>query len=105
MENNTVKFVNITGNAILEYKSQHPEEMYPPTHIFPFTDPGPEASWNEYHDFDFDILTGNGVKRYKLDWQNAYMIDQWESQHFAHEQDGIFKEFLKTQYDCRIYFR
>lgn len=63
MENNTVKFVNITGNAILEYKSQHPEEMYPPTHIFPFTDPGPEASWNEYHDFDFDILTGNGVKR------------------------------------------
>jgi len=47
MENNTVKFVNITGNAILEYKSQHPEEMYPPTHIFPFTDPGPEASWND----------------------------------------------------------
>lgn len=95
MENNNIKFVNITGDAILQYKSAHPEEMYPPTHIFPYTDPGKEASFDEYKNFDFDIETGNGVKRYKLDWQNAYMVDQWDSQHFAHEQDGVFKEFLK----------
>ena len=56
MENNTVKFLNITGDAILDYKSQHPEEMYPPTHIFPYTDPGPDASTNEYKNFDFNAL-------------------------------------------------
>ena len=95
MENNKVKFVNLIGDAILEHKNNNPKEMYPPTHIFPYTDPGPEASYNEYKDFDFDIETGNGVKRYKLDWQNAYMIDQWDVQHISHENDGVFKEFLE----------
>ncbi len=23
------------------------------------------------------------------------MIEQWHAQHFAHERDGVFKEFLK----------
>ena len=89
MENNKIKFVNLSGNAILKHMSEHPDELYPPTHIFKHTDPGPEASYNEYKDFDFEIETGNGVKKYKLDWQNAYMIEQWHSQHFAHERSAI----------------
>ena len=95
MENNKIKFVNLSGNAILKNMSNHLDDMYPPTHIFPYTDPGPEASYNEYKNFDFEIETGNGFKKYKLDWQNAYMVEQWHSQHFAHERDGVFKEFLK----------
>jgi len=95
MEHNKIKFVNLSGNAILDHMSKNPNEMYPPTHIFKYTDPGPEASRNEYKNFDYEIKTGNGVKKYKLDWQNSYMVEQWHSQHFAHEQDGVFKEFLK----------
>ena len=102
MENNKIKFVNLSGNAILKNMSNNPDDLYPPTHIFPYTDPGPEAALNEYKNFDYEIETGNGFKKYKLDWQNSYMIDQWQLQHRMHETDGVFKMFLKHDVDIEM---
>tara|TARA_B100000963_G_scaffold174447_2_gene151765 strand:- start:3906 stop:5489 length:1584 start_codon:yes stop_codon:yes gene_type:complete len=102
MENNKIKFVNLSGNAILKNMSNNPDDLYPPTHIFPYTDPGPEAAHNEYKNFDYEIETGNGFKKYKLDWQNSYMIDQWQVQHRMHENDGVFKMFLKHDVDIEM---
>ena len=85
-------------NALVEYYTQHPEKIYPPTHIFPLIDPPPNIHYNEYKDWS------PGSKLYKEHWLQPYIISQLESmniQHFPNQEENDFYDLLDKEINIR----